>query len=104
VNDVGVIMLPENLRTKLGEDAARELVVLINDSSESVKKQVLDTSVDRYERRLVEVKGDLEKEITSTKADLGKEIANTKAELIKWMFIFWLGQIAVVVGVLAYLK
>jgi len=35
---------------------------------------------------------------------LEKEIANTKAELIKWMFIFWLGQIAVVVGVLAYLK
>lgn len=67
-------------------------------------EQVLDTSVDRYERRLVEVKGDLEKEITSTKADLEKEIANTKAELIKWMFIFWLGQIAVVVGVLAYLK
>lgn len=70
MNDVGVIILPENLRTKLGEDAARELVVLIN----------------------------------NTKADLEKEIANTKAELIKWMFIFWLGQIAVVVGVLAYLK
>jgi hypothetical protein len=45
-------MLPENLRTKLGEDAARELVVLINDSSELVKKQVLDVSVDRYERRV----------------------------------------------------
>lgn len=70
MNDVGAIILPENLRTKLGEDAARELVVLIN----------------------------------NTKADLEKEIANTKAELIKWMFIFWLGQIAVVVGVLAYLK
>ena len=70
MKDVGAIMLPENLRTKLGEDAARELVVLIN----------------------------------NTKADLEKEIANTKAELIKWMFIFWLGQIAVVVGVLAYLK
>lgn len=70
MNDVGAIILPENLRTKPGEDAARELVVLIN----------------------------------NTKADLEKEIANTKAELIKWMFIFWLGQIAVVVGVLAYLK
>lgn len=67
---MGAIILPENLRTKLGEDAARELVVLIN----------------------------------NTKADLEKEIANTKAELIKWMLIFWLGQIAVVVGVLAYLK
>jgi hypothetical protein len=70
-----------------------EFVALINDSSESVKKQILDTSTDRFERRLVEVKGDLE-----------KEIASAKAELIKWMFIFLLGQIAVVAGVLVYLK
>lgn len=29
-----------------------------------------------------------------------KDIAETKAEIIKWMFIFWIGQFASVVGVL----
>ncbi len=39
--------------------------------------------------------------ILATKEDL----ANTKAEIIKWMFIFWIGQIAVTFGfVLLFLK
>ncbi len=45
------------------------------------------------------------KDILSTKEDLAKlrtELANTKAEIIKWMFIFWIGQVAVVAGMLAY--
>jgi hypothetical protein len=37
------------------------------------------------------------------------ELAETKAELIKWMFIFWAGQIVVITGIMiaimnAYLK
>jgi|LSQX01.1.fsa_nt_gb hypothetical protein len=88
-----VIMLPENLRMKLGEGAVRELVVLIDDFSESVKKQILDIFTDRFESRLVEVKGNLE-----------KEIANTKADLFKWMFIFCVSQIALIIGVLCLLE
>jgi|GEM_PF-6530621 hypothetical protein len=87
------LILSENLRAKLGEEAARELVTLINDTFESVKNQILDTPTDRFDRRLFEVKGDLE-----------KGIANTKAELIKWMLILWVSQIAVIMGVIAHLK
>ena len=32
----------------------------------------------------------------STKADL----ANTKAELLKWMFIFWAGQLVAIAGLI----
>ena len=35
-------------------------------------------------------------EKVATKTDL----AETKAEIIKWMFIFWIGQFASIVGVL----
>lgn len=35
-------------------------------------------------------------EKVATKSDL----AETKAEIIKWMFIFWIGQFASIVGVL----
>ena len=45
------------------------------------------------------------KDLLATKEDL----ANTKAEIIKWMFIFWLGSISVICGIMialfnAYLK
>lgn len=42
---------------------------------------------------------------TNNETLLGKvaakeDIANTKAEIIKWMFIFWIGQFTSIVGVL----
>jgi len=50
-----------------------------------------------------EVKNGFEnkREVLATKEDL----ANSKADIIKWMFIFWIGQIAITVGiVLMFIK
>jgi len=122
---MGVILMPENLRSKLGDEAAKELVILINDSIEAVKKQVLETATDRFENRVVETKTDLEKQIAEVKADLLKQIAEVKtdllkqiaevktdllkqiaevkADLLKWMFAFWVGQIVVIFTILNYM-
>jgi len=82
VSDMSIILLPETLRQKLGDQGAKELVELINNATQNTKKDVLETSVDRFERRLSE----------------------TKADLIKWMFIFWLSQIGVMVGIIGYMN
>ena len=53
----------------------------------------------------VENKFEDAKQLLATKEDIARldvKIAETKAELIKWMFIFWVGQIAVMAGILAY--
>jgi len=44
----------------------------------------------------------IEKEIKNlaTKEDLVREIATTKVDIIKWMFIFWVGQVAVISGII----
>jgi hypothetical protein len=44
----------------------------------------------------IEADTEKKKELLATKEDL----ANVKAELIKWMFIFWLGQIGVLSGII----
>jgi hypothetical protein len=50
---------------------------------------------------ILATKEDLAREIGGTKA----EIASTKAELIKWMFIFWVGQLVAMFGfILLFLK
>lgn len=90
---MSIVLMPEALRTSLGEQAARELVELFNNNNNSVKDNILETAGDRFERRLSEFKGEV-------KAD----IATVKSDLIKWMFIFWISQIAVITGILAYLK
>ncbi|MFH1838581.1 MAG: hypothetical protein ABH808_03785 [Candidatus Kuenenbacteria bacterium] len=41
-----------------------------------------------------------QKEFLVTKTEFKETIANTKAEIIKWMFIFWIGQIGAILGIL----
>ncbi|MEO5911470.1 MAG: hypothetical protein ABIP95_11325 [Pelobium sp.] len=85
---VSEIQLYEILKLKLGESEAKALVTYVNSE---VKKE--------FENN---------KEILATKADIfivKEDIANVKAEIIKWMFIFWLGQISVIIGfLLLFLK
>lgn len=66
-----------------------DLVELINKADEGVKKDVIATAEEKFERRLAE-------EIGKLRADM----AGMKSDIIKWMFIFWVGQIGVLVGIL----
>ena len=38
--------------------------------------------------------------IAHLRTELKTDIANTKADLIKWMFLFWIGQVATIIGIL----
>jgi len=47
------------------------------------------------------------KELFATKEDLSrieghlrKEIAESKSDIIKWMFLFWIGQITATIGLM----
>ena len=84
-----VITIPKILRDKLSEEGAQALVETLNKLEESHKSNVLEVVEGRFERRLTEVK-----------QELLVEMANNKAELIKFMFLFWIGQSATTVGIL----
>ena len=73
------------LKVKLGENEAKALT------------EYVETKVEKS----------LEKEpdILATKEDIYKidvKLADTKSEIIKWMFIFWIGQIAVTLGIIYF--
>ena len=78
---ISITRLYDLLSVKVGKETAETLTTYIE---EKIKDQFADNS-----------------KILSTKEDL----ANTKAEIIKWMFIFWVGQVAVTFGfILLFLK
>lgn len=54
------------------------------------KKDVLETAADRFERRLTEETGKLR-----------VAMARMETRLIAWMFVFWIGQLGVTLGVVA---
>jgi hypothetical protein len=62
--------------------------VRISEETGTVNERISETKISLL-RRIEEVNTGL----------LGK-IAETKTEMIRWMFIFWVGQIAVMVGIL----
>ncbi len=53
------------------------------------------------EATIITVEEKFERRLTEEIAKLDKKISETKAELIKWMFIFWAGQIIVLVAILS---
>ena len=43
---------------------------------------------------------EISEKITRTEGVLRTEMKEQKSELIKWMFIFWVGQIAATIGII----
>jgi len=74
-----VIAIPSILKEKFGEAVAQALLDLVNQVEEHAKDRTLEVVEERFERRLAEL----------------------EARLIRWMFIFWIGQFASIVGVLS---
>ena len=81
MNCIPIKKLYSLLSDKVGKDAAENLTSYID---EKIKNEMNDKSL-----------------VLATKTDL----ANVKAETIKWMFIFWMGQVVATFGfILLFLK
>jgi len=96
---ISITKLYELLSAKVGKETAENLTTFIEykikDEVES-NTQILATKED-----IALVKEDLLK----VKSELKEDIALTKAETIKWMFIFWIGQVVATFGfILLFLK
>jgi hypothetical protein len=52
----------------------------------------------RWERRLAELDSKWEKRLAESDARSADRIGDLRAELIKWMFLFWLGTVASMMG------
>ena len=73
------------LKVKLGEKEAKAL-------TEQVESRV-EKSLEKEKNRLATKEDILEIKI---------ELKEQKSEIIKWMFIFWIGQIVVTLGIIYY--
>ena len=96
-----LITVPKVLRERLGEEGADSLIALINKADEEVKEDILVFVEEKFEKRLTEEIGKVNERISKEIAGLTNLISEVKADMIKWMFIFWVGQIGVIIGILS---
>jgi bifunctional DNA-binding transcriptional regulator/antitoxin component of YhaV-PrlF toxin-antitoxin module len=123
---MSVITIPKPLRDRLGDEAVESFAMLLKEVEFEGRKDALVIAEEKFERRLseeivklrIEMKEEiakldrriteettkLDKRITEEIAGLRVEIAKTKSEIIKWMFIFWAGQIGVIAALFTLLR
>ena len=110
-----ILTIERPLREKLGEEAVDSLINLINKAIAEQKNDVLKFVEEKFERRLSEeiaglevrltekilrVEKGLSEKISQNYGELSEKISGTRADMIKWMFIFWVGQVGVILGIL----
>ena len=99
--------VPAAVRTRLGDDATFGLIELLDSDRREWSEHVLSVAADRFERRLTEEISDFREEIREGLRDgltsVRQEIATTRVEMLTWSFLFWIGQVAAMAGLLAYM-
>jgi hypothetical protein len=97
-----VLELYEKLKPKLGEEEARSLLEFIESTVEqrAVTKADLQQTAASLREEMRQLEGALREEIRQVDASLREEIQKVRADLIKWSFAFWVGNVAVLSGIM----
>lgn len=93
------------LTEKLGSDTTEAIFKYIDNKTERSVEATIKTLATKddllvmredFHKEFVEIRKELSDKITSVR----KEIGDAKADNIKWMFIFWIGQVGAMLGIL----
>ncbi len=99
--------IPAALRARIGDDATFGLIELLDTERNDWSEQVLSVASDRFERRLTDEISTLRDEMRNTLNEgltsVRQELATTRVETLKWSFVFWVGQVAAMAGLLAFM-
>ena len=93
---MAVITFPKIITDRLTDEGAKALADIFNIVEQSSQQTTLQIAEERFEKRLAQ----LDAKIDTVEARLERKIAESKAEMIKWMFIFWVGQAVTTFGML----
>ena len=93
-----VLELYEKLKPKLGEEETRILLEFVEASVE--RKAATKEDLQRTELALREDLHRVDQALREEIRRLDQKIEATKADLIKWTFGFWVGNVAVLSGIM----
>jgi len=104
-----IIFVEEKFERRLTEDLAR-LDKRITEEIGQLRQEMVEGNA-QLRQEMVEGNAQLRQEMVGGNAQLRTEMANVKAELsaqiadyharqLRWMFVFWIGQVGVIVAIL----
>lgn len=96
--EIGAV--PVALRERLGADATGGLVHLLDHALREGRADVIAACTERFERRLVEEVAGVRVQLAQVEGALRQEMAAGRVELLKWCFLFWIGQVVAMTGII----
>jgi hypothetical protein len=118
-DDVDLKLVPGTLRERLGPEGTSGLLHVLALSQREWSDDVISGAVDRFERRLTEGTSSLRVQMAQSEVALRQEIGQVRHEvgqvdarlrqdlsqmevrLLKWSFLFWIGQVVALSAVMA---
>jgi hypothetical protein len=108
------VQVPRALAEKLGADGTQAMSAMLDSVQAEWTEDVLTLAGERFERTLgVEISrlrvdvareiSDLRQEIGRYVCDVRQDVGTARVELFKWSFLFWIGQLAAMAGLLAFM-
>ncbi len=102
------------LKEKVGDEAMGGLQNFVDDAGRRWKDEVLALAGERFDRKLGEELGalrlDMAKEFAAVRVEMAKEFAAVRGEMaetrftmVKWAFVFWVGQLVAMTGIMTLL-
>ena len=109
-----VITMPATLREEFTPRVCDGFLELIKLAQEDQREDTLAMVRDNFGRQvaesearlrveIAESEGRLRAEIGQMRAEIAEKLANVKTSLLAWMFVFWIGQAATIIGMMALL-
>ena len=89
------LMVPTSVRRRLGDEASEGLIEMFG-----LYHQLTS---ERFERRLAQEIAGLRLEMHQGFATIRQEMASSHIAWLRWSFLFWIGQVAALAGLLAYM-
>src|SRR5438105_3042724 len=95
--------VPTTLRARLGEQAAVELLEMLDEEHGNWSDRVITLAEERFNRRLTEALAALRGEMGQLEIRLRREMHEGFSAMLKWSSLFWIGQVAAIAGLLSFM-
>jgi hypothetical protein len=99
--------LLQRLHESLGDDATNDLFAWWEEAAtvnRAAVREVADLYFARFEARLekglAEVRSEMDKGFSKVRSEMDVRLADQRADLVKWMFMFWVGTIIPLAGLM----
>ena len=89
-----LVFVEDKLKRRVTEELSK-VVLEISKVNERIAKEIA-----RVNERISNEMSGVNERITTEIASVNQKISESHANLIKWMFIFWVGQIGMILGIL----